>query len=110
MNLFDHLCVFSANHQTHHFILIGIADPYFTGFASTTHHDHPVRNSKNILHIATNQDDRNAPIAKSPYHLNHFELLRYTQCSRCILHHPNTTSPVPTHPNDNTPRLPPYYP
>src|SRR5437667_2164123 len=63
MNLFNHLSVFSTNHQTHHFILIGFADPSFTGFASTTHDDHPVRHSKDIQHIVTNQDDGNAPIA-----------------------------------------------
>src|SRR5258707_9885333 len=63
MQLFDHPGVFSTNHQTHYFILIGFADPSFTGFASTTHHDHPVRHSKNILHIVTNQEDRNALIA-----------------------------------------------
>src|SRR5229473_3319074 len=60
MNLFDLPSVFSTNHQTHHFILIGFADSYFTGFASTTHHDRPVRHSKDILHIVTNQDDGNA--------------------------------------------------
>src|SRR2546425_968989 len=60
MNLFDLPCVFSTHHQTHYFILIGFADSYFTGFASTTHHDCPVRHSKHILHIVTNQDDGNA--------------------------------------------------
>src|SRR2546429_1169657 len=63
MNLFDHLGVFSTNHQTHHFILIGFADLSFTGFASTTHHDYPVRHSKDIQHIVTDQDDGNALIA-----------------------------------------------
>src|SRR5438105_5172079 len=63
MNLFDHLGVFSTNHQTHHFILIGFADLSFTGFASTTHYDYPVRHSKDILHIVTDQNDGNALIA-----------------------------------------------
>src|SRR5258708_23446363 len=63
MQLFDHLGVFSANHQAHHFILSGFADLSFTRFTATTHHNHPVRHSKDILHIVTNQDDGNALIA-----------------------------------------------
>src|SRR2546423_1106075 len=57
MKLFDYLGVFSTNHQTHHFILIGFTNLSFTGFASTTHHDHPVCYCKDILHVVTNQDD-----------------------------------------------------
>src|SRR2546421_12116473 len=79
MKLFDYLGVFSANHKTHHFILIGLADLSFTGFASTTHYDYPVRHSKDILHVVTNEDDRNATMAERAYEFQHSELRCYAQ-------------------------------